>query len=278
MPTGTALPDRSTRDNHVCWVYDDATGFRERGLHFLADGLSRGQRLEYLGSGDPERLQADLVELPGLSQLIGQGDLTVRSIDEVYGVGEAVDPERQVATYAAATEDAVAHGYTGLRVLAEATALVRTPAQREAFARYEHLVDRYMLDHPFAALCAYDTSALGRDAVSEIACLHPKVNAGATSFQWYATDHADSAITGEIDISSWEVFDATAARMIDLARRRSVTIDCRDLTFIDHRGLLILDERARQAEAQITLWTDSGIVGRVIHLLELRSLQSEAMV
>jgi len=40
-----------------------------------------------------------------------------------------VDPDAQVRTYAAATGAALAAGFTGLRVVAEATPLVRTPEQ-----------------------------------------------------------------------------------------------------------------------------------------------------
>jgi hypothetical protein len=77
-----------------------------------------------------------------------------------------------VDTYLQATEQALSAGYRGLRVAADATDLARTRAQRDAFVRYEHLIDQGMADVPFSAMYAYDRRVLG-EAASELACAHP---------------------------------------------------------------------------------------------------------
>lgn len=74
--------------------------------------------------------------------------------------------------------------------------------RRDAFARYEHLLDRRMSTEPISALCAFDVAELGHSAVAELACLHPFTSDGASPFRLYA----DQAPT-----SPWKVRSTSAA-------------------------------------------------------------------
>jgi hypothetical protein len=56
---------------------------------------------------------------------------------------------------------------------------VRNPDQLDTMARYEHLVDRYMTNQPFSALCGYNRAELGEETIAQLACLHPLGNNGA---------------------------------------------------------------------------------------------------
>src|SRR5690349_2987394 len=85
------------------------------------------------------------------SRLAG-GALQVLSARDIYGAAGPVDPERVVTYLAAATEQALAHGFRGLAVSGDATELVRASAHRDAFARSEFLLDCYMTTHPLSAL------------------------------------------------------------------------------------------------------------------------------
>jgi hypothetical protein len=274
MPPAAATSSSAVvgRAEHVCVVYDDAATFRDRAHEFLTDGSAAGARLEYLGRGSAEELRSSLRTLPGFGALLDSGQLTVRALEDLYGDDEVVDPEVAVAAYAEATEDALAQGYTRLRVAADATALVRTPAQREAFGRYEHLIDRYMLDHPFDAMCGYDRRLLGEQPATEIACLHPRVNRGASSFQWCAAEGYDVRLSGEVDIAAHEVFDLTLARTMPLLHGPRA-VEAQGLAFIDHRGMLALDRHARAAGAELTLLTDAPLVHRLAGLLQLSAVQ-----
>lgn len=163
-----------------------------RGLAgFFAESLQDGRRVAYVGSDDAEAARADLADLSDLDRLLAAGALHVLSARDVYGVGGPVDPERVVACVAAATEQALADGFRGLAMSGDATELVRTPLQRDAFARYEFLVDRYMASHPLSALCGYGLE-LGNDTVAEFAVLHAPGPSNATPFQVFGC--ADGAI------------------------------------------------------------------------------------
>src|ERR671910_2040770 len=113
----------------------------------------------------------------------------VALVDEVYvfsGPDRVVNPMQSVAARVAATEDALAAGYTGLRAVVDATTLASTSAQRAAYAHYEYLLDQQSSLLPLGTICAYDTAALGSAAVAEMACLHPFASRGACTFRLYA--------------------------------------------------------------------------------------------
>ena len=111
--------------------------------------------------------------------------------------------------YRAATEAALAAGYRGLRVAADVTALIRTPEQLDAFARYEHLIDRYMRTAPMARDVRLQPHRPRRRGVDQLACMHPATNADHVLFRLYAADGGGTALAGELDLANQQLL-ATA--------------------------------------------------------------------
>jgi hypothetical protein len=174
-----------------------------------------------------------------------------------------------------ATENAVAAGYTGFRAVVDVTAVVRSAEQREAFARFEYLIDRKMSVLPVSALCAYDVRAIGTRAATELACLHPFANLGSTSFHLFAD--TDFALAGEIDHSSADVFATTLGRTVPLSSGAELTVGARGLEFVDHRTLLALSEAARRGVRTVVVDTTGYSTTRtMIEMLELTNLRVEA--
>ncbi|MEV4639730.1 MEDS domain-containing protein [Actinoplanes sp. NPDC049548] len=246
------------RYGHVCLAYDDPVAFETAARDFLAEGAAAGERIWYIAPEAPRGWDFR-------PELIRLGDH--------YPEGSVIDPEQGLEAYAAATRRALADGYSGLRVAAEATPLVRTPAQLDAFARYEHLVDRYMRTHPFSALCAFDRTELGA-AVDELACLHPESDA---PFRLFAPPPAlgDAGLAGDLDEATRGLF----ARALDRAELRpaagDLVIDGEELAFIDHNSLLDLDEYARRHGVTAVLRTRLWSPGHLADLLELTALRVE---
>ena len=90
---------------------------------------------------------------------MARGGWGVSPVDDFYRYRDGdrvVDPERSAAARAEDIEQALTAGFTGFRIVADATAVVRRPEQVEAFARYEYLLDRAMATLPARALCAHD--------------------------------------------------------------------------------------------------------------------------
>jgi len=147
---------------------------------------------------DYPTLDDALADLNDLDRLLAGGALHVVSAREVYGAGGPVDPERVVAFVAAATEQSLADGFGGLAMSTDATALVGTPVQKDAFARCEFLVDRYMAGHPLSALCGYGLG-LGNDTVAEFALLHMPRPSNEPPLQVFGCADGAVGLAGECD-------------------------------------------------------------------------------
>jgi hypothetical protein len=57
-------------------------------------------------------------------------------------------------------------------MVGDGTMRVVDPVRRDRFVRYEHLVDRFCLDHPFTGLCALDATVVGHGLLAELGCVH----------------------------------------------------------------------------------------------------------
>ncbi len=261
--------------DHVCWAYQDRGEFRSRAIEFLADGLAQGQRLCYLASGEVSALWDDLSDLDGLDQARQSDAIQVQSLGASYRSGAVIEPADQMQAFAAATDEALAAGFTGLRVAADVTPLVRTPEQLDAFARCEHLVDRYRTRRPFSALCAYNRAELGSETIAQVACMHPNANEGATPFRLHASTHAAATLGGELDLASLCLFSLALHRADLRPTGGELVIDAKGLTFIDHRGLLALAEHARCCDATAVLQTSLPTAARIIEILDLKDVQVE---
>lgn len=258
--------------DHLCWVHGDPSEYRSRVTDFFAEGLQQGLRVAYAGPGEVRGLRKHLGSLGDLDGLLARDAVRLISFEEIYGAGHPVDPAEVVTKYAAATEEALADGYRGLRVSADVTDMVRGPEQQDAFARCEFLVDRYASRHPFSAMCAYRFE-LG-DAVTDLACLHAAAPAGVTPFQVFACYDGAVGLLGEIDQTSESAFTRALERVWPAPGSPSLIFDMSAVRFMDHRALLALDAYARKSLVPVILRSPPPVVRRIARLLDLEHLVS----
>lgn len=259
-------------NDHVCWPYDDSSGLRADVVDFLSDGVSRGLRVAYAGPGSPEELRTHLAGLADADALLAGGGLEIIALDQIYGRGVPVDAAAVIETYATATERAVAEGYRGFRVSADATELVRTPEQHDAFVHYEFLVDRYAAGHPFSAMCAYDTR-LGQAAVAELASLHPTAPASLSPFHVYTRGDGSLGMSGEVDAFSAPQFRRALERVRPDPHSVVLSWDLSAVTFVEHRALLAMDAMADRLGLPVLVRHASPAVRRLAQLLALERVQ-----
>ena len=254
--------------DHLCWPFDGYDDFRREALTFLADGAQLGQRLLYTADRPHDELRRDVLDgLAGAGGLLASGGLVVESLLDTYEVSEVADPSAQAAAYVARTRDAVEAGYTGLRVAADATLLVTDADAREAFVRYEHLIDRAMVEVPFTAMCGYDRSRLTPAAVNELASVHPHRRSGSSTFALFNDDRG-LLLTGDVDAAVDPIFAASVDRVVDTIDGDTIDIDCSHLDFFDSRGLQVLDEAAAASRLLVRLEHPPLSTERLIELLD----------
>lgn len=267
-----------TPDCHLCWGYRDRSEFRTAAREFIADGIASSQWVEFVGGDSIEQSLEELYAL-GLEQAVEEGDVGCSSVWDFYrssGKSGVVDPAASVAARISAAQDVLAAGYKGFRAVVDASAVVRTVQQREAFARYEHLLDRKMSNQLISAMCGYDLDELGPRKVAELACLHPVASDGVTPFRLYADPGVDLALAGEIDLTCRELLVLALDRVLPLSSAGSeLVVDAEDLTFIDHRGLLAMDDHVAANNRRVVLRSHSSVLADVADLLPLSALRVE---
>jgi anti-anti-sigma regulatory factor len=261
--------------DHVCWAYESLDDFHSRAREFLADGLEQGQRVWYVALGDVAGLVEDVCAVKGMDRALRTGAAQVVSLEGAYSLDAVMEPTAQVDTFVKAARQAVAAGFTGLRVAADVTALVRTPAQLDAFARYEYLIDRTIASEPLCGMCALDRAELGDQVINQLVCLHPSVNQPRTQFRLHAAPSAAAVLAGEVDLTSEQLFRLTVQRAEFGHAGSEIVIDATDLTYIGHRSLLTLAEHARRAHSTVVLRHAWPGAARLTHLLDLDTVRVE---
>ena len=164
------------RADHVCWTYRDPREFLDVALGYVADGLMLGERVLCVVDQDVReallRLDPSHLSIAGTS---GPA-LTLSTVDEAYDLSSPRTPAQQLAFYDAAAAQALADGYTGLRVLAEGTALVTERSRWSTQLRWEMAADKYLSTREGpTALCAYRSDLLAPEILDDLSCVHPLV-------------------------------------------------------------------------------------------------------
>jgi hypothetical protein len=136
----------------------------------------------------------------GLADVTRPDGLQVASIAEVYGTSGIVDAASQRATFAAVLAEALAAGFSGIRVAADNTPLVTDEVRLKAWIEWEIVADRFMSENPVTGLCAFNREKVDVDRLRHLATLHPLSPATSPipQFRLFA-DAGDLCVEGEID-------------------------------------------------------------------------------
>jgi MEDS: MEthanogen/methylotroph, DcmR Sensory domain len=242
----------------------------------VAEGLRRNEQVAYLGEGRDRDLRRQLAGIPGVDDFVARGQLRVVDARTPPTGDPPPEPAEELVGLAAMTQQALDAGYAGLRMIADDTVRLRYPPRRAEHVHFEHLIDRFCLDHAFTRLCAYDVTVLGEDVVAEVACVHTLARGNLSPFQLHAIGGADVALAGSVDTFSVGHL-ATALQRIGVPPPgEQVVIDASALEFIDHRALLRLDQYTTHRWATVALRSPPRMVARLMGILPLRAVRLEA--
>nr|WP_246325065.1 MEDS domain-containing protein [Petropleomorpha daqingensis] len=237
-------PAGAVQADHVCWVYDDDEDFVDVARRYLEEGLARGERLLYVGEPHPADLATDDGPLADVEALIARGTLQVLDLRAGYEGSGSFTPAVQLAFYETATADARAAGYTGLCVVAEISGLAADRERRPALVRWEHLADDFMASGSgMRALCAY-RSELGRQALTDVASVHPLVHdaAGGPPFRAWFEGEAIT-LAGALDTFGADRLERVLTGTH--VARPTVTLDLSQVEFVDVGGARAIARWAR---------------------------------
>jgi anti-anti-sigma factor len=261
---------------HVCWRFADDAELHAAASAFLAEGERRGERLVYVADA-PERVLREHLAGLDVERLEREGRLVLQPIHALYEPDGTFDAGAQIATYRRLVSEALADGLTGLRVAADATALVATEEAHRRFVEYELTVDRFIAGAPMAAMCAYRADAVGpraRDLFGVHPACHGADGVDVVLRAYY--DDGDLHVGGDADLDTEPLFDVVAS-VIESSDQPRVVVDLGDVAFMDLRSVVRLNHaaaRVRERGRELQLVNVPSTVRRCCELLDLQPLTS----
>ena len=159
---------------HICLPFETESEKRDAVVAFIHEGLSRGARCIYTGTAEEfEELKNELETLGICSRRAVQREaLAFRSLEEAYMDAGKFDPPALLDRTHELIDDALAHGFTGVRRTGELGAAPDDDTWNK-IVWYEARVNEHFARRPFWALCRYSRSAVSSDHVNHLLRSHP---------------------------------------------------------------------------------------------------------
>ena len=240
QPRCIDAPTMARPHDHIAWFGDDLDDLYQLAVEALAAGARRGEKLLFIADApDPARLS----RLDHLETLLSHGRLELLATDSVYPSGASFNAAAQLHTFQAILQEALDHGYTGLRVVADNTMLASgRDWEYERWIAWEELTDHFQATAPVTGFCYFHQPAIDKDRHVILSAVHPvrSFTALEPPFTFTATDLART-VTGSLDSFSAPYFrQVIAAAPAD----DPLVVDLGGTEFVDHRAVLILAEAA----------------------------------
>jgi anti-anti-sigma regulatory factor len=183
--------------------------------------------------------------------LLGRGQLVVAAVEDAYTPGGTFDPDALLAAFQALVAQALAEGFTGLRVFGDPAPLLADPDVRARWPSYELRADLLVARLPAVALCGYDLRVVDDAAVELPTAVHRlRLGAGDTpgpGFQLHGTADGALALRGEVDmLYSDTVVGLLGGSAGDLG---VPVVDVSSLEFVDVAGMRAIAAAARALPA-----------------------------
>jgi hypothetical protein len=240
--------------DHIGWAFTGTSEFAALAAPFLAEGAALGERMMYVAQ-DP-----DPQDMAGLASVGGPGALVVTTSADVYGASGIVDAQRQHAAYTAAVQDALAAGFSGIRVAADSTPLVADEERIAAWLRWEVIADRMLSEIQITAMCAFDQEQVDAGTLGRIAALHPLSSASGPQPQFRLFSAAgDLWAEGQLGpvavMQLWRAIE-------NLPRGTGVQVDLSTATLTSHAVLTGLEQLCRTG-VRVTIRGESAAIGKL---------------
>lgn len=257
--------------DHVCWIFEQDDEYLPAMARFVAGGLRERQRVVYLtGSVPSEAVVAGLA-----SHTLGVPDAVCSGQLRLDPAGGRLDPAGMTAAFARDIDQAIADGYTGLRLVAD-----MGWARGETYLTgYEERANELFLDGRALAVCLYDRRLFAAAGLHAVSHAHPSTCGTYVPESWAPmlrarrTGPASVSLSGEADLSNRGALGGVLDVLLAEADGAPVRLDARDLTFLDAGAAGLLARAAETATDGVVL---AGATPAVVQVLTTTGIASLA--
>jgi hypothetical protein len=161
--------------DHLCLIYETPEEQFAAVVPFMRDGLAREEQCFYIAD------ERTVAEVRGALRGAGvdvaaeedRGALRIVSKRETYLRAGVFDPTAMIALLDGATAEAVARGYTALRVTGEMTWALGPEAGTERLLEYEASLNDFFPGSRALAICQYNRTRFSPEIIYGVLRTHP---------------------------------------------------------------------------------------------------------
>jgi anti-anti-sigma factor len=259
-------------DGHILLLYGSESERLAALAAWARRGLENDEKVIYTEAREtpPERTLVRLLQDDGIDAVAAaaKGRLLVQSPAEFF------PPDGQ----AGLLERALAEGYRGLRLTAQASSTA-TVMPQAAHLDVERDFDQLCRTRPVSALCQYEQHGMPEDRLQDVAASH--LSGGIRQRALSVAQHPGHlARAGEIDVSNHDIL-MCALRAATEQASRTLRLDVSQVEFIGAAGCRALDDgtfRFRRQGSRVLLIEPKPWVERILRIARVDQLERIELV
>jgi len=163
--------------DHLCAIYDTEQEHRALLTPYLRQGLERNEKVIYIADARAAREIIEYLSDNGfdVNPYLERGQFSVLSDRNAYLREGNFDPDRMISLLRAETNEAIAEGYTALRVTEEMTWALGDAPGYERPIEYEIKLNAFFPGSRCLGLCQYDRRRFRPSVLLDVLTTHPMV-------------------------------------------------------------------------------------------------------
>jgi PAS domain S-box-containing protein len=167
--------------DHVCLLYQDGVEALAAAARFIAYGFARGEQCLYISEEITVDQVAGALAARGVDVRVEQerGALLLRPTFDLHFPRGAFDPQELIAYLRTTAHDAVAAGFTGLRIVADMPWTRGMASEHDKLVIYEALWNDLVVTNPIVGMCQYPRCHFAAEILRDALRTHPLVIVGS---------------------------------------------------------------------------------------------------
>lgn len=249
-PSGISCCGDLRWGSHFCHLYETKADLIDTLVPFFAAGLSNNEKCLWVTAAPLDAVDATAAlaaKLPKLKQYLKSGQIEIVDYAEWYKRTGSMDADAVLQSWIAAEQQALADGYSGLRLTGNVT-FIKSHEEWRAFERYEARVTETFAGRRIIGLCSYHLGMSNGNDVLDVVQNHQFAVARRDGAWQMIENAAITLAKQELHRTNQRLEQRVAERTLEL-RNALATVEeqKRELENV----LRMRDESQRQLEAEL---------------------------
>lgn len=175
---------RMRAGDHYCGIYRTDEDHRRLVIDFVRVGIEKREKMLYIVNIQTAAQLRQTLLTAGLDPdgLVERGQLLMLTAKEAYLKDGEFEPDKMIAMLRDETEQALAEGYSALRITGEMTWALSGEPGSERLVEYECKLNAFFPDSRCYAVCQYDRRRFDAEILLDVLHTHPQVLYGTEGY------------------------------------------------------------------------------------------------